>query len=301
MARTFTLPTVADPFSAAFRALLPALLATRGKIGAGRVERLRARRSVLSQSGTFVGHRRYERGDDLRHIDWSAYARTGDLFTKQLEEDDRRAVTVMIDLSPSMLVGAPPRRLAALRLAAVLGGLALARLDGVSVVAPGASAPSQRFAGMGQLPRLLDYLQKLPVATTTPAEATAAALQAEAVGRAHWISDFAVPSDFSMALLSLRRRGVKISGWLPTVPEDEAPQAGGYLRVIDPETKKELAVPVDRAFREEMRRQLASLQRQQRRMFAEAGSQLWRWDQGDPEAPRLSGYLPIVSACERGR
>lgn len=299
MARAFTMPTVRDPFSAKFRALLPVLLSTRGKIGAGRIERLRARRSVLSQSGTFVGHRRYELGDDLRHIDWSAYARTGELFTKQLEEEDRRAVSVMIDLSPSMLAGTPPRRLAALRLAAVIAGLALARLDGVSIVAPGAKEPNRRFSGVAQLPRLLDHLDKLPVATTTPSEATALALQAEAIGRVHWISDFAVPHDFSLPVLSLRRRGAKVFGWLPAVPEDDAPPSGGYLRVIDPESGHELAVPVDRAFQDELRRQLALLQRQQRRMFAEAGSQLWRWAQGDADVPRLSDYLPIVAACAR--
>lgn len=299
MARAFTLPAVRDPFSTEFRALLPALLATRGRIGAGRMERLRARRSVLSQSGTFVGHRQYERGDDLRHIDWSAYARTGELFTKQLEEEDRRAVSVMIDLSPSMLAGTPPRRLAALRLAAVIAGLALARLDGVSIVAPGAREPNKRFATVAQLPRLLEHLANLPVATTPLAEATALALQAEAVGRVHWISDFAIPHDFALPVLSLRRRGAKVIGWLPCVPEDEAPPTGGYLRVIDPETGQELAVPVDRAFGDELRRQLVLLQRQQRRMFAEAGSQLWRWAQGDADAPRLSDYLPIVAACAR--
>lgn len=299
MSRAFQLPVVSEPFSAEFRSLLPALLATRGKVGAGRIERLRARRSVLSQSGTFVGHRQYERGDDLRHIDWSAYARTGELFTKQLEDDDRRAVTVMIDLSPSMLAGTPPRRLAAMRLAAVLGGLALARLDAVSIVAPGARNPNQRFTGIAQLPRLLRHLEELPVATETPNAAAALALRAEAVGRVHWISDFAVPSDFRLATLSLRRRGARLTGWLPAVPEDEAPPAGGYLRVIDPETEQELSVPVDRALRDELQRQLMLLQRQQRRMFAEAGSQLWRWEQGDAAQPRLSDYMPIVSLCAR--
>ena len=97
MARAVQLPTLQEPFPASFQALLPALLATRSHVDAGRVERLRARRAVLSQSGTFVGHRRYERGDDLRHLDWSAYARTGELFTKQLEDDDRRAVTIALD------------------------------------------------------------------------------------------------------------------------------------------------------------------------------------------------------------
>lgn len=299
MTRAFTLPAVTEPFSTAFRSMLPSLFATRGKVSAGRIEKLRARRSVLSQSGTFVGHRQYERGDDLRHIDWSAYARTGELFTKQLEDDDRRAVTVMVDLSPSMHAGTPPRRLAALRLAAVLGGLALARLDAVSIVAPGAQNAHQRFTGIAQLPHLLRHLEGLPIATETPNAAAALALQAEAIGRVHWISDFAVPQDFALAVLSLRRRGARLTGWLPSVPEDEAPPAGGYLRVIDPETAEEIAVPVDRALRDELQRQLMLLQRQQRRMFAEAGSQLWRWDQGDPARPRLSDYLSIVSFCAR--
>jgi uncharacterized protein (DUF58 family) len=299
MRRKLSLPTVPEPFPASFRALLPALLATRGSLDAGRIEKLRARRSLLSQSGTFVGHRRYERGDDLRHIDWSAYARTGELFTKQLQEDDRRAVTVVLDLSPSLLAGTPPRRLAALRLAAVIGGLALARLDAVSIVAPGASNANTRFSGTAQLPALLEHLAQLPIAAMPPAAAASLALQAEAVGRVHWISDFAPPQEFSLPLLSLRRRGAKVSGWLPTVPEDEAPPTGGYLRVVDPETFEDLVVPVDRAFHDELRRQLAVLERQQRRMFAEAGSPLWRWQPGSAEAPRLVDYLPIVMACTR--
>ncbi|MFT4516212.1 MAG: hypothetical protein ACI91B_004934, partial [Planctomycetota bacterium] len=49
----------------------------------------------------------------------------------------------------------------------------------------------------------------------------------------------------------------------------------------------------------ELRRQLALLERQQRRMFAEAGSPLRRWDQGAVEQPRLADYLPIVAACTR--
>lgn len=299
MRRKLTLPTIPEPFPKEFRSLLPALLATRGNIDAGRIEQLRARRSVLSQSGTFVGHRRYERGDDLRHLDWSAYARTGELFTKQLQEDDRRAVTVVIDLSPSMLAGTPPRRLGALRLAAVLGGLALARVDAVSIVAPGASNANARFTGTAQLPQLLDHLKQLPTAFVPPSTAVGLAMQAESVGRVHWISDFAPVQEFSRPLLSLRRRGAKVAGWIPTVPEDEAAPAGGYLRVVDPETRSELSVPVDRALHDELRRQLVLLERQQRRMFAEAGSPLWRWQQGSVEHPRLVDYLPIVAACTR--
>lgn len=301
MAKRGKLPAVQDPFGKRFRELLPALLATRSRIDAGRVERLRARRAVLSQSGTFVGHRRYERGDDLRHLDWSAYARTGELFTKQLQEDDRRAVTIALDLSASLLAGSPQRRVGALRLAAVIGGLALARLDGVTVVAAGAANPSQRFVGVAQLPALLEHLHGLPVVDVEPAVASSLVLEAELVGRVHWISDFAPPQQFERPLHALRRRGAKVTGWLPVVPEDEAPPTGGFLRVVDPETFRELSVPVDRALHRELRRQLGVLERQQRRMFAETGSPLLRWAFAERpvESPELADHLPIVAACAR--
>lgn len=301
MARAVQLPALQEPFPAAFQALLPALLATRSHVDAGRVERLRARRAVLSQSGTFVGHRRYERGDDLRHLDWSAYARTGELFTKQLEDDDRRAVTIALDLSASMAVGAAQRRVGALRLAAVIGGVALARLDGVTIAAPGASQPHRRFHGTAQLPLLLEHLRSLPLADVQPGDVSALVLDSEGVGRLHWISDFAPPREFEPPLRALRRRGAKVSGWIPVVPEDEAPPSGGYLRVVDPESGRSLSVPVDPGLHVELRRQLALLERQQRQMFAEVGSPLLRWPfaaRGLDE-PDLLDHLPIVAACAR--
>lgn len=301
MPRRKLLPQPAEPFGAAFRSMLPSLLATRSRVDYGSAQRLRARRSVLSQSGTFVGHRRYERGDDLRHLDWAAYARTGELFTKQLEEDDRRAITVLLDLSSSMLAGTPQRRIGALRLAAVLGGLGLARLDGLTVVAPGAGAPVQRFVGAAQLPALLDYLREMPIVDAAPAEASAAVLSAGAVGRVHWISDFAPPQTFERPLQELRRRGARVTGWLPVLPDDERPPERGYLRVVDPETGRGLSVPVDASLASELRRQLALLARQQRQMFAEVGSALRRWSfaADSIDAPALAEHLPIVAACAR--
>jgi len=301
MAPRVQLPALQEPFPASFQALLPALIATRSHVDAARVERLRARRAVLSQSGTFVGHRRYERGDDLRHLDWSAYARTGELFTKQLEEDDRRAVTIALDLSPSMVVGAAQRRVGAMRLAAVIGGVALARLDGVAVAAPGASQPHRRFHGTAQLPLLLEHLRSLPLADVLPGDVSALVLESEGVGRLHWISDFAPPRAFDRPLRALRRRGAKVTGWLPVVPEDEAPSAGGYLKVVDPEHGRELSVPVDAPLRRELQRQLDLLERQQRRMFADVGAPLQRWAfAAQPvDAPTLADHLPIVAACAR--
>ncbi|MCB9878379.1 MAG: DUF58 domain-containing protein [Planctomycetes bacterium] len=295
------LPTVSDPLPAEFRAMLPALLGSRGRVDAARVERLRTRRALLSQSGTFVGHRRYERGDDLRHLDWAAYARTGELFTKRLQEEDRRAATVVVDLSPSMLAGTPPRRRGALQLAAVLGALMLARVDGVSVVAAGGGQQLARFAGVGQLPALLEHLATLPVSAPAdgdPAQAAALVLQGEHLGRVHWVSDFAAPTGFAAPLAALRRRGIRVTGWLPTVVDDEAPAVGGFVRLLDPETGEELHVPIDEPLQRALAAELLRLQREQAQLFAQVGSSLWRWPVPSAGA-RLPDYLPIVTACSR--
>src|SRR5206468_6044605 len=125
------------------------------RIAGGRSEVVRARHRALAQSGTFAGHRGYVHGDDLRRIDWHALARTGNLFVKVLEEDERRATTILLDSSPSMLAGSPPRLVAALRLAAILGGLALVHLDGVHVHA---GATDVLLRGRGAVPELLTRL-----------------------------------------------------------------------------------------------------------------------------------------------
>jgi uncharacterized protein (DUF58 family) len=207
-------PAASPPFDAAFRALLPALLGQTAQFRGARDQAQRARRAVLSQSGTFVGHRPYARGDDLRRLDWAAYARTGALFTKQLEEEERRTAAVLLDLSASLLVGAVPRRLAMLRLAAVVGGLALAHLDGLVVVAPGAGPLAlANFTGIGQLAALLQHLEALPVATAGPEQAVELLLRRGLPGRVHWLGDFAVPAAHELPLAALRRRGVRVTAW----------------------------------------------------------------------------------------
>ena len=87
MKRRLPWPVVPPPFPAPFVQRLHALLGQPVSFAGAPDHLQRARRAVLSQSGTFVGHRPYVRGDDLRRIDWAAYARTGALYCKQLEPE----------------------------------------------------------------------------------------------------------------------------------------------------------------------------------------------------------------------
>jgi uncharacterized protein (DUF58 family) len=50
----------------------------------------------------FEEHRGYFPGDDLRHIDWNAYARTGHPLMKVFRDEVRPFVDIAVDLSSSM-------------------------------------------------------------------------------------------------------------------------------------------------------------------------------------------------------
>src|SRR5688572_31110035 len=57
----------------------------------------------------FVESRAYAPGDDPRHVDWNATARTGDLFVKQFIEERELTVLLAVDLSGSMGTGSRAR------------------------------------------------------------------------------------------------------------------------------------------------------------------------------------------------
>lgn len=298
MTKRLPLPVVPPLFPPPFLQRLHALVGQPVSLASAPDHLQRARRAVLSQSGTFVGHRPYVRGDDLRRIDWAAYARTGALFLKQLEQEERRTSALLLDLSPSLLAGDVPRRLYLLRAAAILGGLALVQLDGLTVLAPGAGDDAVRtFTGAHALPSLLAYLEALPVLAVSPADAIALVLRRGIPGRVHWLSDFAVPKDVERPLHALRRRGAAVTGWLPELASDREVQASGYVRLVDPETGEELVVPIDATFAAEVRRQLAVLATQQDRMFSQAGAPLVRWRAPAVDDFSAAAYLPIVARC----
>lgn len=297
-ARLPALPTVPERFPAAFRTLLHELLARGRHRAQARTADQRARRAVLRQSGTFVGHRPYAPGDDLRRIDWAACARTGELFVKQLEEEERRTAVLVVNLSPRLLVGTGTRRLAMLRLAAVLGGLALHDLDGLSVMAPGAGpAACASFAGAAQLEALLAHLDALPFADAAPEAAVRLLLQRGFGGRVHWLSDFARPKQFEAPLAALRRRGAHVTGWLPSITEDSAAPRRGFVRVADPATGELLTVAIDEALAREFAVQLERLARQQQRLFALSGCELRRWPVPPPDAFDRADWRLVLQWC----
>ena len=58
----------------------------------------------------FAQHREYVPGDDLKHLDWKVYSRTGRFYLKQYEEETNLACWLLVDQSESMQYGSGPTR-----------------------------------------------------------------------------------------------------------------------------------------------------------------------------------------------
>src|SRR5882757_6970829 len=80
------------------------------------------RATVHGSSVEFAEHKEYSPGDELRHVDWKAYAKLDRYYVKQFEQTSQLTVYLVLDASASMAFAGGG--IAKLR----YGGLALAAL-----------------------------------------------------------------------------------------------------------------------------------------------------------------------------
>lgn len=102
----------------------------------------------------FAQYRAYERGDDLRAIDWKLYARSDKFFVRDAERESPVAIWIVLDASASMAQAdlARPdwsRFDAARRVAASLMEIALYQGDRFGLVVESASGPMVLSPGSG--------------------------------------------------------------------------------------------------------------------------------------------------------
>src|SRR3954464_8270192 len=60
------------------------------------------RASVHGASVEFAEHKEYSPGDELRHVDWKAYAKSGRIYVKQFEQESQLTIHLVLDASASM-------------------------------------------------------------------------------------------------------------------------------------------------------------------------------------------------------
>lgn len=121
------------------------------------------RKSVQKgSSAEFSDFREYMPGDDIRRIDWNAYARLDKLFIKEYMEEKEAVISILIDTSASMNYGEQKKSELALSIAAALSYLALSGMDRVVVYDMKRMAnPYSVTGGKKGYPRLLKWLEQL--------------------------------------------------------------------------------------------------------------------------------------------
>ncbi|WP_124726607.1 DUF58 domain-containing protein [Staphylospora marina] len=226
------------------------------------------RRSLFSGSSQeFSDFRPYSPGDDIRRVDWTAYARFRKWFLKIYVDERETDVHLWLDISRSMSWDAEHKARRALELAGALGYLALGAGDRLRVhaFARRVEAVSPPFSGKKSAPRLFSFLSSLSFdkdGDPDGAEDDAGYLLRRR-GISIIISDGFTPSGGRSLADSLRRNGQEVHMILLFSGEEREPSLSGDLRLIDCETgdRREITVNshVLRLYRETFRHHVEEL------------------------------------------
>ncbi|MCK6487319.1 MAG: DUF58 domain-containing protein [Planctomycetes bacterium] len=210
-------------------------------VARGRGEHLAGKGGI---STDFADHRDYAGGDDLRFVDWNAFARLQRPFLKQFRREEERHVVLVVDDSRSMALGA--KSALARSLAAGLAVAALHGDDRVSVLShAGELLPPCR--GRAQLARALGALAGLgaPEARRDLGLLCRDAAARHRRGIAVVLSDFLSVDDPGRALHRLAAAGLE--PWAVQVldPGEIDPATAGDLALVDAEDGSQLEVSAD--------------------------------------------------------
>lgn len=198
------------------------------------------RSTKRGSSVEFADFRAYNFGDDLRRIDWNAYARFEKMFLKMFLEEEDLDITILLDASLSMNFGEPTKLLAAQRIAAGLGYIGLSNFDrvGAATFDTGIRSwfpPSRGKGATGQLFRFLEAQESDGSADLTASMKRVAA-QAKRSGIAVVLSDFLIPEGYEAGLKTLAARGFEVTAIQVLSRAELEPDIVGDLKLVDVES-----------------------------------------------------------------
>jgi len=234
------------------------------------LEALRRRLSVTVQSGgagerasrrrggsaEFQDHRPYAPGDDLRRVDWAAFARTGEPVLKLFRAEEDSVLRLVLDASGSLAFGTPQKFEVARRVAAAIGYLALANGQRAQVSiarqpAQGAARALERVGaprrGRDALAALLrDLSEPRPGGSADLTRALEQVLQRAArPGLLVVISDFLDPGLVTKALGHARAIGHQVALVQVLSREEVEPNYDGDFAFVDAENQAQVELSMD--------------------------------------------------------
>ncbi len=249
------LPTLLDPEFVRELEALRRRLEIRARSGASGEHAAKRR----GGSAEFQEHRAYAPGDDLRRVDWLAYARTGEPVIKLFRAEEDVVLRLLVDASASLDYGDPPKIEVARRLAAAFGYMALAgsQRSQVLVARPSPGKRESEPAGLSQVgsPRrgrggLTGLLRDLDAITTAGAVDLARAvdqlvMRSARPGMLVVLSDFFDAGPVTAALGRARAAGHDVALVQVVTPGEIEPDFEGDFTLVDAESGASVDVTMD--------------------------------------------------------
>ncbi|MEI8305832.1 MAG: DUF58 domain-containing protein [Chloroflexales bacterium] len=199
----------------------------------------------------FSDHRPYTSGDDLRYVDWNAYARQNHVLLRLGEAEQDVNVHLLLDASRSMATSSPQRMRLAQQLVGTLGYLALAHSDRLQIV-PFGPAVMPAFGPTQGKARLIEMLRFVENLTPQPATNLAAVIKQHAWSHPRGgliviCSDLLAPDGLAEGLAPLAPPRWQVLVLHMLSPDDMRPNLHGPLELEDSETGQRMEMTLDDA------------------------------------------------------
>jgi uncharacterized protein (DUF58 family) len=214
----------------------------------------------------FSDYRRYQRGDDLRYVDWNIYRRLDRLVLKVFTAEEELSIYLLVDTSASMAVpgsneqSGPAKIDYAKKVAAALGYIGLKNLDrvGGAAFSSALQTPLRPGRGRTQILRLFGFLDGLSCAGSTDLRAAIHRFTTlfPHPGLAVIVSDLFDAAGWRAAVEELARQKHQVLIIHVLDDEEIEPRFRGDVALVDAEGQRERRLFVDaelaRRFQEEL-------------------------------------------------
>jgi len=218
--------------------------------------------SGTGSSLEFQDYRQYAAGDDLRHVDWSAYARSEILTVRLYREEVAPRIDLVLDVSRSMTVSEQKAR----SYGALTGLIACASssTEADARVLTTCAVEPRPFGRPEEIERFF------------ACDATISALEEGHISFRRRslrivISDFLFPHDPDVLVGRLARDSSSLAIIQFTLPEEAEPVAEGGRRLLDVESRRELDLVIDEKAVQEYRERFSRLRQGLARAARRAG------------------------------
>jgi uncharacterized protein (DUF58 family) len=250
-------------------------------------------------SAEFLEHRGYTPGDDLRHLDWLAFGRTGQPVFKLFHAEEDVVVRLLLDASASLGFGDPTKLEVARRLAAAIGYVALRGAQRAQLMVA-QSTESEPVGRLGPVRRgrsgFAGLVRELEPVTTAGRSELARAIEllvrsSARPGLLVVLSDFFDSGPVTAALGRARGAGHDVGLVQVLCRSEIEPEWEGDFCLVDCESGARVELTVDRASVEAYRLRLGGLVEGLRRWVRQHGARYVRVTTDEPLGAVVKRFL----------